>query len=236
VPAAAQEDFPLQVASRVRQFKHEQLFCKQAAQHALYALGALRARIVALRRVVCASALSLGALSAEFQMARQAQQPDAEEQATQIRSQVEATLASEREQYAQTEVGALLTPADWQRLEAAVHERPQLYVRRAGAQPSAEEQAKGIQPGELYWDGRAYERDIQLIAQVRREARANESKHKEALEAVKRAAEENARRAQAPKVNAPQQKKPAAARRPAPVQDDEDDVDEVLDRAFSGLV
>ena len=65
VPAAAQEDFPLQVASRVRQFKHEQLFCKQAAQHALYALGALRAQIVALRRVVCASALSLGALSAD---------------------------------------------------------------------------------------------------------------------------------------------------------------------------
>lgn len=173
---------------------------------------------------------------AEFQLTQRAQQPDVEEQATQIRTHVDHALDSLIQQAAGTEYGTLLTKEDWGRVKHMVHSNPTAYVGRAGQQLTAEEQAAGMAPGGMYLKLAAIEQQVGLIADLRRSAKANEAQHQQALAAVKKAADENSKRASAPKVGAPSPK-PSAAKRPAVVQEEEDeDLDDRLHRVFSGVI
>ena len=156
---------------------------------------------------------------AEFELARQAQQPDPEESAAQLQQQTDATIVATVREWAQTEWGQHLTAQDWDALRQRVHSNPAMYLRRAGERVTAEEQAAGITPGEVYFNTPALEQDAQFVATIRREAVQREAQHKQALDAARKAAEENAKRLAAPKVPTPAAPKPKAT--PKPPQADE---------------
>ena len=175
---------------------------------------------------------------AEFEMARQAQQPDPEESAAQLQQQTDTTVVATIREWAQTDWGKHLTAQDWDALRQRVHANPQLFLRRAGERVTAEEQAAGITPGELYFNTPALEQDAQFVASVRREATQREAQHQQALAAARKASEENAKRLAAPKVPTPAAPKPKATPKPPKADEIEDSDAEArrLRREFEAML
>lgn len=171
---------------------------------------------------------------AEIEVRRRSEAPDPEMQATQLRQATEQQVVGLFQQMQQAEPYKALTERDYSQLLARVHQEPQRYLRRAGERLTQEEAQAGVEPGELYFHQGALLADADLVAQVRREAQANEAKHRQALSAVQKAQEENQKRAAAPKVQPP---KPKPAARPMPAHREEvEDLDEFITRELSGLV
>lgn len=161
---------------------------------------------------------------AEFELTRRAQEPDPEQAADQLRQQTQTTVQETVAAYRQTEHGRHLTDHDWQTLSQRVDAEPTRYLYRVGPQPTAEERQAGCVPGEIVFNERAFQNDVLLLSQVRREAAANEAKHRQALDAVRKAQDENAKRLAAPKVGAVASK-PKPAPKPVAADDSDDDAE-----------
>ncbi len=184
----------------------------------------LRAALPTLQREI-----ALSEREARIALQRELSQPDPDEQVAQVEQQV---IRSEAEYLTQMKAApryAALNEQDWGRVQQYMLANRNRFAYRVGQNPTPEEQAEGLRPGELAYDLRqaiAYADDLHAI---RAETKAAMDANKTAVEQAKRVAEENARKlAKAqpptPKVAA----KTATRSKPA----DDDDEDEFSARAL----
>lgn len=128
----------------------------------------------------------------ELEIERRASLPDPEQQAAMLARNATEAATGHLQDFQRHPQFKPLTKGDWEGIQTRVNQNPNVFLRQAGQRLTPDEQAAGVEPGEVYFN---YDRLMELV-EDRLSTRTELQKEAERANQAIKIATENAARSQ----------------------------------------